>query len=253
VPFGDDLAAVDQLAKQLLDGIGVAVLDGPAGLGADPALLEQHAADRPLEADRRPAGPHSELVHTLFRYVRAAGFDGVSEPVGIDPDDRERLVSFPGEVALPPLPAWSQTDRALESVAELFARFHDAARGFEAPAGTAWNRELADPAGNGVAWHNDACWGTSCSGTVLRLPSWISTSRMPVWSSTTWRPSSKSRWSMAASSSAAVDQYLASEPSSSCNARREAGTSRSGVAIPTRRSGTRRVTMSVATGAHANP
>ena len=32
--FGGDLDTVDQLAKQLLDGVGIAVLDGPADLGA---------------------------------------------------------------------------------------------------------------------------------------------------------------------------------------------------------------------------
>jgi hypothetical protein len=106
----------------------------------------------------RPANPHTEVVHALFRYVRAAGFDGVPEPVGTDPDGRERLVFIPGDVAVPPFPAWSQTDRALASVAELLARFHDAARGFEAPEGTTWNRELADPAGGGVVCHNDVCW-----------------------------------------------------------------------------------------------
>ena len=81
----------------------------------------------------RPANPHTEAVHALFRYVRAAGFDGVPEPVGIDPDGRERLVFIPGDVAVPPFPAWSQTDQALASVAELLARFHDAAGGFETP------------------------------------------------------------------------------------------------------------------------
>jgi len=105
----------------------------------------------------RPSSPQSEVVHALFRHVRAAGFDGVPNPVGIDPDGRERLVFIPGDVAVPPFPAWSQTDRALASVAELLARFHDAARGFEAPAGTVWNRELADRASGGLVCHNDVC------------------------------------------------------------------------------------------------
>ena len=60
----------------------------------------------------QPANPHSELVHALFRHVRAAGFDGVPEPVGIDPDGRERLVFTRGDVAVPPFPAWSQTNLA---------------------------------------------------------------------------------------------------------------------------------------------
>lgn len=105
----------------------------------------------------RPASPHTELVHALFRHVRAVGFDGVPEPVGIDPDGRERLVFIPGDVALSPYPDWSHTDKALASIAELLARLHDATRGFEAPPGTTWNRELADPEGGPVVCHNDVC------------------------------------------------------------------------------------------------
>lgn len=105
----------------------------------------------------RPSNPHSEVIHALFRHVRAAGFDGVPEPVGIDPDGRERLVFIPGETAWPPLPAWRQTDAMLGSIAELLARFHAAAQGFAAPMGATWNRELADPAGGSVICHNDVC------------------------------------------------------------------------------------------------
>ena len=105
----------------------------------------------------RPSSPHSGVLHALFRHVRAAGFDGVPDPVGIDPDGRERLIFIPVDVAVPPFPAWSQTDNALASVAELLARFHDAAAGFEAPPETAWSRELADRAGGSVVCHNDVC------------------------------------------------------------------------------------------------
>jgi hypothetical protein len=105
----------------------------------------------------RPSNPHSELIQALFRHVRAAGFDGVPEPVGIDPDGRERLVFIPGETAWPPFPTWCQTDTALGSIAELLARFHAAAQGFEAPAGATWNQELADPASGHVICHNDVC------------------------------------------------------------------------------------------------
>ncbi len=105
----------------------------------------------------RPSNLQSELIHALLRHVRDAGFNGVPEPVGIDPDGRERLVFVPGDVAWPPFPAWSQTDKALASIAELLARFHAAARGFEIPTGVTWNRELADPAGETKICHNDVC------------------------------------------------------------------------------------------------
>ncbi len=105
----------------------------------------------------RPASRHSELVHRLLRHVRSSGFAGVPEPVGIDPDGRERLVFIEGDVAVPSFPAWGQTDSALASVAELLARFHAAARGFEPGAHGEWSPELADPTGGPTICHNDVC------------------------------------------------------------------------------------------------
>lgn len=105
----------------------------------------------------RPANSHTELIHALLRHVRAAGFDGVPEPIGIDPGGQERLVFIPGDVAWPPFPSWCQTDRALASTAELLARFHVAAQGFRTPADAVWDSELADPVGGQVICHNDVC------------------------------------------------------------------------------------------------
>jgi phosphotransferase family enzyme len=105
----------------------------------------------------RPSNPHSQTIHSLLRYVRAAGFEGAPEPVGVDPDGRERLVFIEGEVPYPPFPAWSQTDEALASTAALLARFHSATRGFATPAGLSWSDEMADPAGGPVICHNDVC------------------------------------------------------------------------------------------------
>jgi len=105
----------------------------------------------------RPSGRHTPAVHALLRHVRASGFDGVPEPIGVDPDGRERLRFIEGDVPYPPFPAWSQTDRALATTASLLRRFHDAATGFVAPLGAAWDTELADPAGGPVICHNDVC------------------------------------------------------------------------------------------------
>ena len=63
----------------------------------------------------RPANPHSASIHRFLAHLRAAGFDGASEPVGIDPDGRERLVFIEGAVPVPPYPHWAQTDTALAS------------------------------------------------------------------------------------------------------------------------------------------
>ena len=34
----------------------------------------------------RPAGPHVPAIHALLAHVRAQGFDGVPEVIGIEPD-----------------------------------------------------------------------------------------------------------------------------------------------------------------------
>ncbi len=105
----------------------------------------------------RPAGARTPAVHALLLHVRAAGFDGAPEPIGVDTDGRERLRFIEGEVPCPPFPAWSQTDAVLVSTAGLLRRFHDAATGFVPPPDAAWDDELADPQGGPVICHNDVC------------------------------------------------------------------------------------------------
>lgn len=104
----------------------------------------------------RPSNPHSSAIHRFLSSLRAAGFDGASLPVGIDDDDRERLVFIEGDVPVTPYPAWSRTDSALASVTVLMRRFHDASRSFD-PAGSTWSAEMADPAGGPIICHNDVC------------------------------------------------------------------------------------------------
>jgi hypothetical protein len=105
----------------------------------------------------RPTTAHTPAIHALLRYVRAAGFDGVPEVTGIEPDGRERLVFIAGDVPYPPFPEWSQADQLLQSTASLLRRFHDAAAGFVTTAGMSWSDELADPAGGSLICHNDIC------------------------------------------------------------------------------------------------
>ena len=108
----------------------------------------------------RPANAHTASIHALLRHVHTAGFDGASVPVGVESDvegaTRERLVFVPGDVAVPPYPAWVQSDDALASVARLIRRFHDAARGFDL-AGRTWSDELSDAHGGSIVVHNDVC------------------------------------------------------------------------------------------------
>ena len=113
----------------------------------------------------RPANPHSPSIHAFLRALAETGFDGASQPIGIDADGRERLVFIEGDVPIPPYPAWAQTDDALASVAVLLRRYHDAAGAIEARVGPEWSDEMADPLTEGrdaahatlVMCHNDVC------------------------------------------------------------------------------------------------
>ncbi len=102
----------------------------------------------------RPATAHSVSIHAYLRALGEAGFDGAPRPVGIDGDGRERLLFIAGDVPTVPYPPWSQTDRALASVARLLRRLHGAGAGFD-PSGHAWSEALADPAGGSIVCHND--------------------------------------------------------------------------------------------------
>ncbi len=111
----------------------------------------------------RPANEHSPTIQALLRHVRSAGFDGVPEPLSLDPVGDERLAFIAGDVAFPPFPTWSQTDDVLASTVKLLRRFHDASVDFVAPAGATWSSEMADPDagagldGDAVICHNDVC------------------------------------------------------------------------------------------------
>jgi hypothetical protein len=105
----------------------------------------------------RPSSPHAETLHALLRHVRSRGFLGVPEPRRIDGDGREWLSYIPGEVPIPPFPAWSTSDAVLASTAVLIRAFHDATASFVRPPGATWDTELADPEGGDVICHNDVC------------------------------------------------------------------------------------------------
>jgi hypothetical protein len=96
----------------------------------------------------RPQAEHAASIRRFLLSLRAAGFDGASLPVGIEPDGRERLEFIEGDVALPPYPDWAQSDSALASVAALLKRMHDASRSFDRT-GTSFSAEMSDPAGAG--------------------------------------------------------------------------------------------------------
>jgi hypothetical protein len=107
----------------------------------------------------RPSSAHSGSVHSFLRALRAVGFAGAPEPVGVE-GDRERLRFIPGDVPVPPYPEWAQSDASLSSVARLLRRFHEASRLVEVDPEWTWDSEMADggPRLQGaVVCHNDVC------------------------------------------------------------------------------------------------
>jgi len=79
---------------------------------------------------RRPQRPNSDAIHALLGHLEEAGFDGAPRFLGTDVRGREVLSYISGEAVTPPYPAWSLTDAALRSVAELLRRYHEAVAGF---------------------------------------------------------------------------------------------------------------------------
>ncbi len=105
----------------------------------------------------RPSNPHTPTIHGFLRFLRDEGFTGASNPIGVDPDGRERLEYIAGDVGVPPYPAWAQTDMALATAAALLRRLHDVSARFVPPPDATWSAEMADPVGGTVICHNDVC------------------------------------------------------------------------------------------------
>jgi aminoglycoside phosphotransferase (APT) family kinase protein len=109
----------------------------------------------------RPSNPHTPTIHAFLRFLRAEGFTGASNPIGVDPDGRERLEYIAGDVAVPPYPAWAQTDMALATAAALLRRLHDVSARYVPPPDATWSTEMADPdvatGSEVVICHNDVC------------------------------------------------------------------------------------------------
>jgi aminoglycoside phosphotransferase (APT) family kinase protein len=129
-------------------GIEIELKGGVANAGA-----VTRAADHVL----RPSNRHTPTIHRFLDAVARTGFNGASQPIGVDDDGRERLRFIDGDVPLPPYPDWAQTDGALASVARLMRRFHDAARAFDVRLDDTWSDEMSDPVGGRVMCHNDVC------------------------------------------------------------------------------------------------
>lgn len=103
---------------------------------------------------RRPARPTSGAVFALLRHLAEVGFDGAPRPLGVDALGREVLSYVPGEAVTAPYPDWALTDDALDSVARLLRRYHEAVATFD-PAPHEWPPSPPPPFGAGSVGHND--------------------------------------------------------------------------------------------------
>lgn len=108
---------------------------------------------------QRPANPHSATIHRFLTHLVASGASVASEPVAITDDGRERLRFVPGDVPVPPYPAWAQTETALVSTTRLIRALHDGSAGFAVVAADTWSGEMSDfdPGDDTVICHNDVC------------------------------------------------------------------------------------------------
>jgi Phosphotransferase enzyme family len=78
----------------------------------------------------RAGGPWTPTIHAFMRHLRAAGFDLVPEPLGLDDRGREIISLLPGAPATYPLPAFAWSDETLTTVARTLRTFHDAGARF---------------------------------------------------------------------------------------------------------------------------
>jgi Ser/Thr protein kinase RdoA (MazF antagonist) len=107
---------------------------------------------------RRPLRPSSPATHALLEYLERVGFSGRSKGaptlLGVDGQGREVLTYLPGETVTAPYPAWSMTDAALDSVARLLKRYHEAVADFD-PDDHPWAEPVPKEYVDGLVSHND--------------------------------------------------------------------------------------------------
>jgi hypothetical protein len=97
---------------------------------------------------RRPHQPQSLAVADYLDHLERVGFDASPRYLGRDRAGRDVLTYLEGDVPGDPPEGWAADDGLLGSVARLVRRLHEASagyaadRGFAAPVGSAWCRDL---------------------------------------------------------------------------------------------------------------
>lgn len=110
------------------------------------------------ETVRRPGGPAAVPVRRFLAHLAETGFLGAPRFHGLDDRGREIVDFLPGDVAIPPYPAWVADEELLLSIATLQRRLHRAAAGFQLPAGIQWPARRLPPGAHGdLVCHADLC------------------------------------------------------------------------------------------------
>jgi hypothetical protein len=107
---------------------------------------------------RRPAGPWTPAVHSLLAYLRAAGFRGAPEPLGLDEQGREVLRYIPGTAAWGDGFELVRPAASLARAARLIREFHDTVTGFVPPADAQWQVNIPPDRYEIIAHHDPAPW-----------------------------------------------------------------------------------------------
>jgi len=131
---------------------------------------------------RRGTGPWTPAVHALLRHLERVGFDGAPRVLGTDERGREVLSYVPGET---PDRASPQvvTERVLTQIGRLLRRYHEAAHGFELPAGISWHHGGL-PGARTVVCHNDISPGNTVfrDGQPVAFLDWdLASPAPPAW------------------------------------------------------------------------
>ncbi len=112
---------------------------------------------------RRPTGPWTPAVHGLLRHLRAVGFDGVPEVLGVDERGREALTYLPGRVIA--VDGEMAALDVLVSAMRWLRRYHDAVESYSSNGPWRWgSRQLA--AGELICHHDFAPYNVAVSSSA---------------------------------------------------------------------------------------
>jgi hypothetical protein len=128
---------------------GPLLADGPMPGGTANRGLVHRIGD----TVHRPVAPCQAATHALLAHLASAGFDGAPRVLAADAAT-ETLTYLEGRAGVPPMRAGMLTDQALESVATLLRRYHQAVASFD-PAGYRWPRRVPARFTTGLVSHND--------------------------------------------------------------------------------------------------